>query len=257
MELGVSQLLYLDKLIDETFPGLSKLLSHGSRDFSRDKLSDFIEVFRHAEMVCQMSEDSFSKAYGKWAKAKGYRMSTFKATQIFTFANTGIPWAAFDHPMTKDSVLRAVHLLHETNRTLNAVLSRMIELAQQSKEYRVAIEFPGIGKRLAVRIVGEPGDWSKFSKGKCLIAFAGIDTPPFESGDFKGTNRHISKRGSAILRKVGYQAMKCIKAAKSPDCPVYTFMVKKELEGKPKKVAKIAGLNKFLRILYARVSEVA
>ena len=31
---------------------------------------------------------------------------------------------------------------------------------------------------------------------------------------------------------------------------------KKEAEGKPKKVAKIAALNKFLRIYYARVSEV-
>ena len=32
-------------------------------------------------------------------------------------------------------------------------------------------------------------------------------------------------------------------------------MLKKENEGKPPKVAKIAGLNKFLRIYYARVKE--
>jgi transposase len=32
-------------------------------------------------------------------------------------------------------------------------------------------------------------------------------------------------------------------------------MIKKETEGKPKKVAKMAGLNKFLRIYYARVKE--
>ena len=32
--------------------------------------------------------------------------------------------------------------------------------------------------------------------------------------------------------------------------------IKKENEGKPKRVAKIAGLNKFLRIYYARVMEV-
>ena len=36
----------------------------------------------------------------------------------------------------------------------------------------------------------------------------------------------------------------------------YNFMIKKENEGKPKRVAKIAGLNKFLRIYYARVMEV-
>ena len=33
-------------------------------------------------------------------------------------------------------------------------------------------------------------------------------------------------------------------------------MKKKEAEGKSKKQAKIAGLNKFLRIYYARVMEV-
>jgi len=36
---------------------------------------------------------------------------------------------------------------------------------------------------------------------------------------------------------------------------VYQYMIKKENEGKPKKVAKMAGLNKFLRIYYARVKE--
>ncbi|CUU49836.1 hypothetical protein BJV38_000779 [Clostridium beijerinckii] len=34
------------------------------------------------------------------------------------------------------------------------------------------------------------------------------------------------------------------------------FVLKKEAEGKASKVAKIAGLNKFLRIYYARVKEV-
>ena len=40
------------------------------------------------------------------------------------------------------------------------------------------------------------------------------------------------------------------------DGAVYQFILKKEAEGKPKKVAKMAGLNKFLRIYYTRVMEV-
>lgn len=35
------------------------------------------------------------------------------------------------------------------------------------------------------------------------------------------------------------------------DSAVYDFILKKESEGKPLKVAKIAGLNKFLHIYYA------
>lgn len=51
--------------------------------------------------------------------------------------------------------------------------------------------------------------------------------------------------------------MRCLKTTKpTEDNAVYLYMVKKEAEGKPKKVAKIAALNNFLRIYYARVLEV-
>jgi transposase len=51
--------------------------------------------------------------------------------------------------------------------------------------------------------------------------------------------------------------MKYIKVAKPiEDNAVFLYMIKKENEGKPRRVAKIAALNKFLRIYYARVKEV-
>ena len=51
--------------------------------------------------------------------------------------------------------------------------------------------------------------------------------------------------------------MKALKTVKPVhDDAVYRFILQKEAEGKPKNVAKMAGLNKFLRIYYARISEV-
>lgn len=51
--------------------------------------------------------------------------------------------------------------------------------------------------------------------------------------------------------------MKCLKSAKpTQDNAVYLYMLKKEDEGKPLKVAKIAAPNKFLRIYFARVKEI-
>lgn len=92
---------------------------------------------------------------------------------------------------------------------------------------------------------------------KSLVAFAGIDFPPYQSGKINITNRHISKRGSSSLRRTGYEIMQCIKINKpTRDDAVYRFMLKKESEGKAKKSAKIAALNKFLRIYYARVSAI-
>ena len=45
------------------------------------------------------------------------------------------------------------------------------------------------------------------------------------------------------------------KLLKPQDDPVYLFLVKKEQEGKPYNVAKMAGVNKFLRIYYTRAME--
>lgn len=42
---------------------------------------------------------------------------------------------------------------------------------------------------------------------------------------------------------------------KPQDDPIYLFMVKKRQEGKPYKVAMMAGVNKFLRIYYTRAME--
>lgn len=124
-------------------------------------------------------------------------------------------------------------------------------------EYSVIRAMPSVGDVLAPRLIAEIGDVRRFHNGNALVAYAGIDAPPFQSGAFTATKRNISKRGSSLSRKTGYEVMKCIKSSKpSQDTAVYDFMIKKEAEGKPKKVAKIAALNKFLRIYYARVKEV-
>lgn len=97
--------------------------------------------------------------------------------------------------------------------------------------------------------------FADFCKREGIAVSAGTDPPPYESGQFVGCNRKISKRGSASLRKAGYETMRSLKMRSRPEDPVYRYVVKKESEGKSKKSAKIAGLNKFLRIYYARVTE--
>ncbi len=153
-------------------------------------------------------------------------------------------------------VLEAVRVLREIEKTLSKILSQMQELAKSLKEYEVVRGMEGVGEVLAPRLIAEIGDVRRFHSGKALIAYAGIDAPPYQSGQFVGTQRRISKRGSSVLRKTGYEVMKCLKSIKPEEDTVYKFMIKKENEGKAKKVAKMAGLNKFLRIYYARVKEV-
>ena len=247
----------LANLLDRTMPGIKTLLWNRSDVPDRDKLSDFVKEYWHFDNITRMSEARYINNYNSWTKRKGYRASTEKAKKIYALALEGIPTLSSTTPSTKMLVEEAVKVLHMIDTTLASILAQMRELAKSLKEYKVVMAMPGVGEILGPRIIAEIGDVRRFHSGGAVIAYAGLDAPPFQSGKFTATKRSISKRGSASLRKTGYEIMRYIKISKpSEDDTVYQYMIKKEKEGKPKKVAKIAALNKFLRIYYARVKAV-
>lgn len=98
-------------------------------------------------------------------------------------------------------------------------------------------------------------DARRFRNKHALIAYAGIDAPPYQSGAFNASERKISKRGNSYLRKTGYEIMQSLIKHKPTDDPVYDFIQKKRGEGKGGKEAMIAGLNKFLRVYSGKVME--
>lgn len=247
--------LILNNLLDRTMPGIKILLNSRTDKSQKDKLNDFVKEYWHYDNITKKSEKQFINSYLNWAKKNGYHQNETKAKSIYALAQEGIPTLASNIPSTKMLVLEAVRVLDEVNRTLYMILAQMQKLSRSLKEYNIVRDMPGVGDVLAPRLIAEIGDIKKFRNKKALIAYAGIDSPPFESGQFVANKRRISKRGSALLRKTGYEIMKCLKTNK-PNDPVYLYMIKKESEGKAKKVAKIAALNKFLRIYYAKVNEV-
>ena len=97
--------------------------------------------------------------------------------------------------------------------------------------------------------MAEIGDVRRFKNKKALVAFAGIDAPPFQSGNFESKSRHVSKRSS------GNESSNIILTLSHKDNSVFCFMDKKRAEGKHYYVYTIAGSAKFLRIYYARVTE--
>lgn len=243
-------------LLDRTMPGIKTMLLNYSKNPERDKLCDFVRKYWHYDNITKMSESAFVKSYSSWAKKKGYQSGERKAKQIYALASDGIPTLASSVPATKMLLEEAVESLYHIDTTLAHILSRMKELASSLREYGVVLAMPGVGEILAPRIIAEIGNVTRFHSAKALVAYAGLDAPPFQSGNYISSKRSISKRGSASLRKTGYEIMKCLKTVKpKQDSAVYDFILKKESEGKPLKVAKIAGLNKFLHIYYARVTE--
>ena len=256
MKFRVENVLALANMLDQTMPGIKTLLCDWNKYTGKDKLADFAYDYWHFDNITKKSEKQFLESYSKWAKKKGYRQNESKAKQIYALAKEGIPTLPSSTPSTKMLVQESVKIVREVDDTLTQILTRMSEIAKMLPEYQVVHDMGGVGDALAARLIGEIGDVRRFHNAKSLIAYAGIDAPPYQSGKFTGTDRHISKRGSSTLRKVGFETMTCLVMQKKHGDPVYDFIKKKQNEGKACKVAKIAGFNKFLRIYYARVMEV-
>ena len=104
-------------------------------------------------------------------------------------------------PSTKMLVVEAARVLKEIENTLRTILTQMQELARDLPEYPVVRAMNGVGDVIAPRLIAEIGDVRRFYSRKALIAYAGIDAPPYQSGQFTGSNRHITKRGSASIKK--------------------------------------------------------
>ncbi len=257
MELHVKSLQELTHILDYVMPGIKAMFNSWDEASNKDKLSDFVERYWHYDLITSMSREEFTEDYLAWAKEKKYHQSSAKAEAVYELASDGIPTLSSDTPSTKMLVQEAIAVLRAVDSSLFRIISRMQELAKTLPEYSTVRSMGGVGNVLAPRLIAEIGDVRRLHNAKALIAWAGIDPPPYESGQFVGSQRRITKRGSSTLRKVGYEVMRVLKSHGEPeDNVVYNYILKKEAEGKSKKAAKIAGLNKFLRIYYARVMAV-
>jgi len=107
---------------------------------------------------------------------------------------------------------------------------------------------PGIGVVCGATILGEIGDISRFKKPSSLVAYAGLDPSVYESGEFKGTNNHLSKRGSTYLRWALWIAAD---RARMFDPAFKEYYSKKRLEGKCHKVAISAVARKLCNTIFA------
>lgn len=148
---------------------------------------------------------------------------------------------------------QAVSQLRTTSAALAALKQEMQRLAADLPEYPIVMKMFGVGSTLGPQLMAEIGDVRRFHSKKALVAFAGIDAPPYQSGQMDVRSRSISKRGSASLRRTLFLVMGVILQNSPADEPVYQFMDKKRNEGKPYKVYMMASANKFLRIYYATV----
>ena len=216
------------------------------------KWGELVAALWHCECVCGLADKDFTAKYHKWCRKHGYNLSEDKALDIYASAcgHFGVM------PKTDTAKLlveQAISQLRATSATLAALKQEMQSLAASLPEYPVVMGMFGVGPVLGPQLMAEIGDVRRFHSKKALVAFAGIDAPPYQSGQMDIRSRSISKRGSSSLRRTLFLVMSVILQRAPMNEPIYQFMNKKRSEGKPYRVYMMASANKFLRIYYASV----
>ena len=241
-------------LLDQTMPGITSLLPLKSRDPDNCVLLRFVKRFKSFDMIRKMGKTRFLESFQLLVRKTRGRPAGTKGLRIYELALNSVTTRG-DNPLTAMTQEQCVALISTSQKAADEINLQMRTIAETLPEYKVLRAMAGVGDRLGPVILAEIGDVRRFHSGKALNAYAGNDAPPYQSGQFESRNRHISKRGNPALRKACFEVMQALKLTKPQDDPVYLFLAKKEQEGKPYNVAKMAAVNKFLRIYYARVME--
>ena len=153
-----------------------------------------------------------------------------------------------------------IRFIRKYDEEISRILASMHELVDANedtafvRQIHLIETFKGTGFLSAVSLMGEIGDFSAFSKPKQLFAYFGLDPAVKQSGKFEGTKIKMSKRGSAIARRVIHTlALQSISTCRTggPKNPVLRDHYLKKCETKPKLVAMGAVSHKVCNIIFA------
>lgn len=216
---------------------------------------DFLKTFPHKDCVAKLYLSVFRAKYKSWCSKNKYNYTDSKAEEIHAYARSVIAVLPLNDSIQL-LVTQAVTQLNTILETVSSIRREMDRIASSLPEYETVMSMFGVGKVYGPQLIAEVGDTRRFRNRRAITAFAGLDAPPYQSGQLDVSSRHISKRGSAALRKVLFQITEVYILNKPEDESVYQFIDKKRSEGKHYYSYRIAAANKFLRIYYAKVNQV-
>lgn len=148
-------------------------------------------------------------------------------------------------------ITHLVSTIEHYNEFIGVLEHQMAVYLEQIPYSRSILSIGGIGHVIAAGLIGEVGDFGQFKILSEIMKLAGLDLYEISSGRRKG-QRHISKRGRSLLRKLLFFA--AINAVRTNG--IMHDPYKRMLErGMPKVKALVAISRKLLAIIFAIVRD--
>jgi transposase len=150
-------------------------------------------------------------------------------------------------PSIVQEIQHLVTTLEHENTFIDRVEKQMHSCLDQIPYSSSILSIKGIGAITAAGLIGEVGDFRKFSTIAEIMKLAGLDLFEISSGRHQG-QRHISKRGRPLIRKLLFFA--AINAVRRTGIMHAHYKSMRE-RGMPKLKALIAIARKLLCIIFA------
>jgi transposase len=123
-----------------------------------------------------------------------------------------------------------------------------LQNAALQKSMRLLCSIPGVGRLVAVTLLAEVPAINAFKRARDLAAFAGLTPALAESGTSVRRRGHMTKEGSALLRKMLYMAaLQAVKRTTNAFHPCYQAFIQR---GKAKMCAIGAIMHKIIRVAF-------
>ena len=229
-------------ILDQVFPEYQALFTDIFGMTSTALLSNYSTPEEMAAVHTTKLSNLLKKASkGRFEKAKALEIKAVAKTSI------GITFASDAFVFEMQQILRQIRFIEQQIEELDQKIDNYM------KELNSPITtIPGIGPVYGAVILSELGNIHRFPSGKELVSYAGIDASVSQSGEFTGSDMHMSKRGSPYLRRAIYGAA-FIASWADPELEVYYKSLIKR--GKHHKVAVGAVARKLSYIIYAILTE--
>ena len=232
-----------------TFPELTQLFSKRLTPYSLT----LIELFPHPDDVLENSRTVIKNLISKNTLKK------ISVNRAWNKADTMIRLAKISYPAVDRESIQCQKVIYYAKELQKLLMKKeelslqLIDSAKQFHEFNGYKSIPGIGELTAALLIGELGDFSRFSSAKQINAYVGIDIRRYQSGKYTGQD-HINKRGNPRARMILFFIIKTMIRVQrvAPNHLVdYYYKLKKQPIPKKEKVAVVACMNKLLKCLYA------
>lgn len=244
----------LTSQLRQTFPQYLPVFSKVNGKASLEILSRYTTP----ESILAADKSELTNLISK-TSGKGQAMAEKKYDMIIRAATEAV---SFGHSNAGNIYLilhfvEMIRLIDAQTAKLLSQIRKSIESqpdSQLARQVSLLQSIPGIGFFSAVTLVCEIGDFSAFRRPKQLYAYFGLDPRVRQSGNFKGTELKISKRGSSFARRCIYilalQSVSLRKNGEPKNCVLREYYLEK-CKSKAKMTALGAIMHKVCNIVFA------